>query len=786
MLGVFTLAMFLSALLLFLVQPMVAKMVLPRMGGSPAVWATCMVFFQVVLLLGYGYAHVVTRFRRAGLVLLVHIPVLALGVAFLPIALRSGWSMPGAGEGAPPALWLLGLLAVSVAAPFFVVSTTAPLLQRWFSLTDHKDARDPYFLYAASNAGSLLSLLAYPVVMERWFSLSGSGGSGLNLMSQTGLWAGGYGLFALLVIVCGVLAMRRRAAATAGAPVVVGPEAIAVPAGAISSAGSATGLTWRSRLSWVWMAFIPSSLLLGVTSHMSTDVASIPLLWIVPLTLYLITFILAFGRRGGKLVEPSRRVFLVLAVIIAATFRIQLYYKPAVVILLVLHPLALLAAGLAWHGRLAQKRPDPKHLTEFFFLMSVGGALGGVFNALVAPAIFDEVYEYPLVLVLAALLGAPGSRKGMFAGGKLAPLLDALVPALLLIGLYAADLWLSKKSYIPKETLYLEKAVVPVAVALLCLLRPARFAACLAVMFALSFYRVGHTDKTLYTERTFFGVNRVTLTQPPEVVMEQGGQKGTIRQGPSHTLYHGVTAHGTQFIDQAMRRVATSYYNRAGPLGQMFEHMGDRATFSRVAVTGLGAGAIAVYGRPGQSMVFYEIDPAVIRIATDPKFFTYTTDSAAEVKCIEADGRLGMASNPDGHFGLVILDAFSSDSIPVHLVTLEAFELYLSKLAPGGLIAVNISNYYIDMRPVLGAIALRLGLSGYVRDDGGPESTQQYLEDKRPSTWVILARSKDDIDPLPIDKRWRPLVPKEEEERIRSHLWTDDYSNMLRVVRRYW
>lgn len=786
MLAVFGLAIVLSAGLLFLVQPMVAKMVLPRMGGSPAVWATCMVFFQAVLLAGYGYAHLLTRWKRPGGQIAVHAAVLASALLFLPIGLNEGWRPPHA-DRMPPALWLLMLLGVSVAVPFFVVSTTAPLLQRWFASTDHRDAKDPYFLYAASNAGSLCSLLAYPFIIERWLPLGrGAESSGLFSLSQTNLWAAGFVLFAGLVITAGLVALRRRAPLTVGGPVVV--EGVQTPA---MAGPASTAPTLARRLAWVYIAFIPSSLMLGATSHISTDVASFPLLWIIPLTLYLLSFIVAFSRRGEPSARRARWVFLVLALVIAAAYRMHVHVRPTAGFLLLLHPAALFAAALAWHGRLAQLRPDARHLTEFYFLMSLGGVLGGIFNALVAPAIFPEVIEYPLVLVLAALLPRPGgpdvSGRGLLSGGRFARALDVIVPLGLAGAVLAADLWFSKRSYIPLRELYLEKALVPALVCALCLPRPARFAGCLAVMFVLSFWRPGHVDRTLYTERTFFGVNRVAITEPPEVEVEDAeGRKSRIRQSPFHSLFHGVTSHGSQFIDEGLRRTPTTYFHRSGPLGQVFDVFGERPAFDRVAITGLGAGAIAAYGRPGQSITFYEIDPAVIRIATDPKFFTYTTDSRARVECIEADGRLGVASTPDGALGCIILDAFSSDSIPVHLVTKEAFELYMSKLAPSGVIVANISNYYMDMRPVLGAISLRLGLVGYVRDDGGPTSEKQFLEDKRPSTWVVLARSRDDLEPLPIDTRWRPLVPAGDEEAVMRYLWTDDHSNMLGIVRRYW
>lgn len=771
MLFLYTAAIFLSAALLFMVQPMAARLVLPRLGGSPAVWNTCMLFFQAVLLLGYGYAHVLTR--RGGLrpQVIIHAVVLAAGLAALPIGIRAGWTAPGPGTSA--ALWLLGLLALAVGLPFFVLSTTGPLLQRWFATTDHRDARDPYFLYAASNIGSLAALLAYPLLLEPWLRLSTPAASMFPPrwlpLSQTTLWAAGYSLFAVLAVACGIVAARRQAPA--------------LPAAAPADAGARP--THLRRLGWIACAFIPSSLMLGVTQYLSTDIASIPLLWIVPLTLYLLTFIIAFSRRGGPAIRYARIATGILAVLIAATYRMT--DKPPLWILLLLHPALLLAAGLAWHGRLAGLRPSPTHLTEYFFWIALGGVLGGLFNALLAPALFTGVYEYPLVLALACLLAAwpAGPALRPRQSGALARLLDVVLPLALAGAMVAGDLWLARRAEVDPTLRAAVQVWAPAVLALAFMFRPVRGALAVGVIIAVALARPGGAEPVLHASRTFFGVYRVMeLPATPMVIGDEAGKR-TVEVASRRLFQHGTTTHGTQFVDRALARVATSYYHRSGPVGQIFQAYEGRAILNQVGVIGLGAGTLAAYAPPGGAMTFYEIDPRVITIATTPSLFTFIDDArndrGARIECVPGDGRLQIAEAGPGQFGLIVLDAFSSDAIPVHLITREAMSLYLDKLAPGGLVAVHISNHYLNLRPVLEAIALDLKLFGLVGDDPKITSLQQVLEDKRVSTWVVLARDRADLAPLIGAPTWTTLISRERDE-LAPYLWTDDFSNILRIV----
>ncbi|MCC6676768.1 MAG: fused MFS/spermidine synthase [Phycisphaerales bacterium] len=770
---VYTAAILLSAALLFMVQPMAARLVLPRLGGSPAVWNTCMLFFQAVLLLGYGYAHLITRWKKLPGQVAVHTLILAAGLLALPISIRAGWTAPGPQQSA--SLWLLALLGLSVGLPFFVASTTGPLLQRWFAGTAHKDAHDPYFLYAASNIGSLTALLAYPLLLEPWLRLSTPGASMLPPrllpLSQSTLWALGYAAFAALAIACGVAAIRRARAADHSAPA--------------QTDSRAAPITLPARLRWIALAFIPSSLMLGVTQYLSTDIASIPLLWIVPLTIYLITFIAAFSRRGAFIIDPARIALGILAVAIAATFRMS--DKAALWMLLLLHPAVLLAAGLAWHGRLARQRPAASHLTEYYFWIALGGVLGGVFNALIAPAIFKAVYEYPIILSLACLLtlwprsiGWKPRQTGLFAAG-----MDLVAPAMLAAAMVAGDLWLARHPDADPTLKAAMQVWTPAVLALAFMFRPARGALAVAAIFAVALARPGIAEPVLHASRTFFGVYRVTEIPATPVTIGDAAGTRTVAVLPRRLFQHGTTTHGTQFIDRALARVATSYYHRSGPIGQVFQAYDGSPRLKDVAVIGLGAGTLAAYTPPEGVMTFYEIDPEVIRIATTPALFTFINDARADrrarIDCIAGDGRLQIALEPDGRFGLIVLDAFSSDSIPVHLMTREAMEIYLRKLAPGGVIAVHISNHYLNLRPVLEAIAMDLRLTGLIGDESAITSLQQVLEDKRVSTWVVLARDRADLAPLIGGAAWTNLFSRDPNE-LAPFLWTDDFSNILRIL----
>jgi spermidine synthase len=730
------LTIFLSATLLFLVQPMFAKMVLPLLGGAPAVWNTAMVFYQAALLAGYAYAHAaIARLgirRQAAL----HLVVLLLPLLVLPIRVPGGWTPPSHDNPIP---WLLALMAVAVGLPFLVVSTSAPLLQRWFSGLGHGASADPYFLYAASNLGSMLSLLAYPVLVEPY----------LELGTQSRLWAGGYLLLVVLVAACAAGVRRVPAGAAPPVPAAGGIEPIA--------GGAAGGPpTAGRRARWVVLSFVPSSLMLGVTTYLSTDIAAIPLLWVIPLAIYLLTFIIVFARRPlvphRLAVEALPVVMLPLVLVIASRATGPL------ALVLPVHPLALFVVALVCHGELARDRPPAGHLTEFYLWLSVGGVLGGIFAALVAPVVFTRVIEYELTLVLACLLVR---RPGAAAAGRRARVLDVVLPAAL------AVLGLGLIRVIQAADPETARAHVGLLFGLLVLVayafsrRPVRFGLAIgAILLAAAFYR-GEEGQLLYAERSFFGVNRVTLDD----------------SGRYTLLMHGTTLHGMQSRDPARRLEPLAYFYTTGPLGQVFQAVGGTPVTRSVAVVGLGTGSIGCHGRPGEAWTFYEIDPAVERIAGDARYFTFLRDCPPRKRLVMGDARLSLVSAAPGEFGLLILDAYSSDAPPLHLITREALALYLAKLAPGGLVVFNISNRNMDFEPVLANLARDARLTALVQDDA-VIGEDEYLRGKRPSEWVVMARQPADLGRLAADPRWRPALGVPD-----AAVWTDSYTALLQTFR---
>ncbi len=736
MLILYAVTIFLGATLLFLVQPMFARMVLPLLGGAPAVWNTAMVFYQGALLAGYAYAHALSDRLGARLggrrLLVIHGAVLLLPLAVLPIGVPAGWTPPSDGNPIP---WLITVLAVAVGLPFFAVSTSAPLLQRWFALTRHRAAADPYFLYAASNLGSMLALVSYPAVVEPY----------LRLSQQARLWGAGYGALVLLTAACGLCAWRGQAAAP---PVLAG--------GSGSPPDEGPRPDGRRRLRWVLLSAVPSSLMLGVTTYLSTDIAAIPLLWVLPLALYLLTFILVFARRPpiphAIAVELLPIVMLPLVLVLASRATGPL------ALVLPVHPLALFVVALVCHGELARDRPAPRHLTEFYLWMSVGGVLGGAFTALVAPLLFTSVLEYPLALVLGCLL-ARRPKALPSTGAQRA--LDGLLP--LALAVFGVGLVRLVERGAP-ETAHAHIGLVFGLLVLLCYAfsrRPVRFALGIgAVLVAAHAYR-GEEGRLLYAERSFFGINRVTLDD----------------SGRYFYLMHGTTLHGMQSREPARRREPLAYFYPTGPLGQVFAAYRAVAPRHSVAVVGLGAGSIACHADPGQRWVFYEIDPAVERIARDARYFSFLRECVPGVPVILGDARLRLAAAPRAAYDLLILDAYSSDAPPLHLITREAVRLYLDRLAPGGLLVFNISNRHMDFEPVLGRLAADAGLTALVQDDAAVDDAE-YARGKRPSQWVVMARQPADLAPLARDVRWQaPRVPPA------TALWTDDFAALVRTFR---
>ena len=739
---VFGVSTLLSAALLFVVEPMIGKMLMPLLGGTPAVWNTCMVFFQAVLLAGYLYAHTVLRFvppRAQGAVhlLVVLSPLLVVGL--LPPHVPAGWAPPVETN---PVGWLLLLLLVVIGLPFFVLSTNTSIMQCWFADSGRSDAQDPYFLYAASNAGSLAGLFSYPLLLEPL----------LRLHIQALLWSTVYALFVVLTAGCAFYAWQwqdriaRTAIRTA------------------SPSRNAHSISWSVRWRWIAFAFIPSSLMLGVTSAITADIPAIPLFWILPLAAYLISFVLVFAKR--PLVSHSWLQERFPLLILAGLFPAVSQTRFSLPVLLLLYLSVLLGLALLFHGALARSRPPVENLTEFYLWLSVGGVLGGIFNSLIAPAVFNTVLELPLVLIFAALIRPMSDSAQQAEASIRSHSKDVLLPVGLLLCMAAVILGLARTGIQPSQV---ETTLVFGYSMVWCLSfgkRRTRFALGLVAIFVAS-YLYAPYGETLVAQRSFFGVYRV-------------------RNNPDEKLrlfFHGGTLHGTQSLRADAACEPLSYYTRSGPAGEIFQAVQARMPGGNWAIVGLGAGAMATYLQSGQSLTFYEIDPLVAKLAEDPNYFTYLSKCAPSTQIVLGDARMRLRDAPDGRYGLIVLDAFSGDSIPMHLLTREALALYLRKLAPGGVIAFHISNLYFDLAPTLGNLAQDAHLAAFIGKDSLVSPAERDAG-KMPSIWIAMARQPADLSSLASNTsarfRWEP-VPVRAGER----LWTDDYSNLLGVIKAF-
>lgn len=729
-LGVFIVTLFTGSALLFLVQPMFAKMVLPLLGGTPAVWATSMVFFQATLLAGYAYAHwSVTRLgvRRQAM---VHIPVVLLPLLLLPISLPGGWKPPEE----RPVLWLLWLLTFAIGLPFFVLSTSAPLLQRWFASTGHPSGKDPYFLYAASNAGSMLALLSYPFLME----------PALPLDDQTRVWAAGYGVLAAGTIACALMAIRSRRGEEA--------DPVMEPAEETQEAAPQP-VTAVRRLHWVALAFVPSCFMLAVTTYISTDIAAIPLLWVIPLALYLLTFILVFSSSKPFPLVSTSRIHAIVLIMLVLVMLLDDDSVPRWVVL-GLPLLGLFMVSLLCHAQLAGDRPPARNLTEFYLWIALGGVLGGAFTALLAPVVFNDLLEYPLAIVLACMLMPHlAQKKGI--GSKRERIVLGIIPtAYMLITVFlilGAQRWLPTIGRIVALTVVLGLCALMVT-------RPLRFGLAVGAVIVGAMISSGQSE-VLFSDRTFFGVQEVF-----------GDASGRF-----HRLMHGTTLHGIQSTDPAKELEPLSYYHRESPIGQVLTEL-PAASAPNIGVIGLGTGSLACYARPGQDWTFFEIDPAIEEIARDPQLFSFLSECPGNHEVVIGDARLSLNDVPDGHFGVIVVDAFNSDSIPVHLITKEAVELYMRKLAPGGVVMVHISNRYLDLQPVLANLSWELGLSS--RYGWNPQTIEHLARGKSASNWVVMAASLNNLDELDDNPMWTDLVAEPG-----ARVWTDDFSDVFSVFR---
>ena len=718
--ALFALAAFASACLVFTVEPLAAKLTLPLLGGSAAVWAVSLAFFQIALLAGYAYAHGLQRIGSVRLQTVVHGAVLAAGALTLPLHVTTLFGPPSNTE---PAVWLLGVLTLSLGLPFAALSATAPLIQAWYaSSRGAAGGGNPYGLYVASNLGSLLALLAYPTVVEPLIRVS----------HQTRLWSLGYGAFIVLIAMVALPVWRSH----------VGPVQ------ALKARPPATRLAalarWWRRLLWVLLAAAPASLMLGVTTYLATDIASAPFLWVAPLALYLLTFVIAF--QTHPVISPKMALIFQSAALLAALatwgMPVQLFWLQAI-----LQLIGFFLTALVCHQALAIRRPPPERLTEFYLLMSLGGVIGGAFNAFLAPVVFSNVIEYPAVLLAAGLarpwgkgwlslpqtglwlLGAVGAGAAVAANHWLGP---GLVMKLL-FGLTLVSAFLIR-----------ERALAFVS---------------LALALVAGAQAVAQHQDVLRTDRSFFGVVRIT----------QQTVKGL---GKAKMMAHGTTLHGAQASEAATRCRPLVYYAPTTPVGQVFRMVEAERASVRIGAVGMGVGTVAAYVRPSDSLRFFEIDPLVVRLATDPANFSYIKGCAqGPVDWVIGDARLTLAKEPTDQFDILLVDAFSSDSVPAHLLTVEAMRSYLQRIRPDGVIIMHLSNRNLELTSPVAAVAQAAGASSlrqFYRPPPGTLPLYDVAQDV-----VIIARDPKVLATFAADPRWRPADP------AGVAAWTDDYTNLF-------
>ncbi|MCC7484608.1 MAG: fused MFS/spermidine synthase [Burkholderiales bacterium] len=663
---------FLSAFLLFLVQPIMAKQILPWFGGSAAVWTTCLVFFQFLLLFGYAYSDWTTRRLEPRRQVTIHVVLLAGSLASLPIIAGSGWKPAGDED---PTWRILGLLTVTIGLPYFLLSTTGPLVQAWFARTFPTGT--VYRLFALSNFGSLLALIAYPFAVEPWISAG----------EQSWGWSAGYVLFVALCAGSAVLSVRGRPAAphTAGAGTAPAPE---------------PGPTRGDYAMWLILSAMGSFMLLAVTNHITHDVASVPFLWILPLTLYLLSFILCFEGRGWY----RRAWFLGPLFVIVGAMAWAIYTERGIVD--IKEALPLFAAGLFvmcmfFHGELATLKPAPRHLTSFYLMVSLGGALGGLLVGFIAPRLFNTYYEFGAGLVVTLALAAYVTHR-----------LHPVVPML-----------------------------------------------ALATLGFTGYYVYRYVDTlasgTRLMARNFYGTLRVK---------DVGTGDEAVRR-----LMHGMIMHGEQYLSPKRRGEATTYYGATSGIGRLITTLQPSGPL-RVGVVGLGTGTLAAYGRAGDLYRFYEINPQVIEVARGE--FRYLDDSAARVETVLGDARLAMEREPDQGYDVLVVDAFSSDSIPVHLVTREALRVYLRHMKPGGVVAFHVTNRFLRLAPVVKRLAAESGLGTLLIIDDSEEN------DLSKTDWVFVTRDAALLARAELAKHASAI-----EDIPGLGVWTDDFNNLFRILK---
>jgi len=727
----FACTLFISASLMFVLQPMFGKTLLPLLGGSPAVWNTCMVFYQSILFLGYLYAHYLSGFSQRNKQILIHIAIILISCIALPLGLPENTAPPTENN---PTFWIVKTLLISIGLPFFVVSTTAPLLQKWFANIGHHTSGDPYYLYTASNAGSLLALVSYPFIIEPLTGLS----------EQKYFWSLGYVLLALLISGCALITSRNTL------PIKSIRESVSQP----------TALTTNTQFHWLILSFVPSSLLLGLTNFISTDIASVPLLWIIPLTLYLLSFILVFSKWG----QTIHKGMVSLQPIILLPFIAYSFINPAILpywVDLILHLTAFFLAIMVCHGELAKNRPSTEHLTTFYLLMSLGGMLGGMFNTFIAPFIFSSVYEYP-IMIIAALMLRPDSLIAREFNFKQIGLQTILPLTLLLSGLL---IYLLNKNLIEHIDVIGGTLILLAGVSYAFRSQSITLSLLTAVIifFAIGLHSI--FTNTIHQERTFFGVLSV--------------REGTLldeknRPEKYNEFFHGTTKHGAQRLTAKWQKTPLTYYSRPGPIGQLFKTYEAKNQNWVIGSVGLGAGALACYAMPNQAWTFYEIDPTVVEIAKNPDYFKYLHLCGKDLKMKVGDARLSLTKEPDNKFDLLIMDAFSSDSVPTHLLTQEAIKLYFNKLKPDGILAFHITNRHLSLKKVLADHAKKLNYFALIQEFKSKNKIPLVVS----TDWVMMAQNKKQLEPLLKSRAgaWENLPLY-----FNMRPWTDDFTNIISI-----
>lgn len=738
-LPIFAVTLFVSALLLFAIQPYFSKLVLPKLGGSPGVWSVAMIFFQSVLLLGYAYAHLLTRYVGIQYAVAIHALVLTSAFLFLPLGITNGWETP---PESGQEFWLIGLFGASIGVPFFAVAANAPLLQAWFSKSGHPHAKDPYFLYGASNIGSFFSLYIYILLIEPNFTLK----------NQAILWAGGYTILLFGILLCSSYLLPR-----------LNPTSMAfrsLPEQANCSQ-PLENLTVVQKALIVGIAAIPSGLTVAVTAFISIDLASAPFLWVIPLSLFLLTFVLSFRQSPPISLKFLSNVFP--WVLIIATFVIFFTPTPNIVGSLILTLLCFFLAALFCHTLLYSRRPDVRQLTSFYFWMSLGGVIGGVFAGLIAPRVFDWVAEFPL-LMLAVIFLLPYKRK---TSGK--SLFAGLVIGIGLAALLSFALQSEISSTLLKRSHVLVLLIGMVTFAAFVQLRSQSAALSLLIAAIPLAITSLHLGNNIYSERSFFGVIKVNSASD--------GQYRLMLHG---TTVHGVT-HKSAFASEVGEGTpeALSYYHHSGEMAEVLQAVRKKlgGQINRGAIVGLGTGSFLCHSKSKERWTVFEIDKTVIDIASNPSYFRFITDCAPDARQILGDARLTLAHEPDQHFDFLLIDAFSSDSIPVHLMTLEALNLYFSKLAPNGLLAMHISNRHLELESILAAIAEQEGLA--IRSAQFERDKTERARKIFPAKTVVLARTDEQLGPLSSDPRWDKVTSGG------TLPWTDDYSDVIGAILRH-